>query len=351
MQLFLTGTISYIYTSPTRVKISSRIYTQLLTFLAIHRAIHASAVYHLLVARLDRYLKNKKDRSKDNQFAKVEIIKKSNLSTENINSQIISSSNSRQNNHSHHKRFTFRGQKIDSKTRSHPNLSETTSDGLDDQGKNNIINLIARTNNTTTKNYSGTQPQQQQQQRNEGTSLENNNNNNNNAEKKSSISGNHLSVENSSSRGTRGSGNRRSNSTVDVNEYRKSQEIQETIRNSLICESKEDLEKINGRRDEKQERLSPESPKEPFPKSVKGIISRKQSFDVGADLFRSSVSNDGDDDGNKSIDVTQFIEPTTTPRRHSSERMNRNKHRKMSADVLETSTEVRIRNQTCFFVP
>ena len=290
----------------------------------MYRAIHASAVYHLLVARLDRYLKNKKERNKDKQFAKVEIIKKSNLSTENINHNSHNNSNINNNNnnnhhhhHHHHKRFTFRGQKIDSKTRSHPNLSET--ENLDNQDNNNIINLI------------GEQTKQQQNDRS------------NNLRKKDSFdntsntvnSSNHLSVDSASvaanARGGRGGGNRRSNSSVDVNEYRKSQEIQESIRNSLICGSKEDLGRITANI-EKQEKI-PESPKEPFPGSVKRIISRKQSFDVGADFFGSTGNSD------KSIDLTRFIEqssPSSPARRYSDEKENKKDHRKMSLDVLET---------------
>ena len=318
----------------------------------MYRAIHASAVYHLLVARLDRYLKNKTERNKDKQFAKVEIIKKSNLSTENINcGNYNNNSNSRINNnnnnnhHHHHKRFTFRGQKIDSKTRSHPNLSETEC--LDDQDNNNIMNLM------------GEQVNKQQQNDKRGANLRKKDSfDNNKTGNTTTNSSNHLSVETASvaanARGGRGGGNRRSNSSVDVNEYRKSQEIQDSIRNSLICGSKEDLERITANI-QKQDKI-PESPKEQFPKSVKGIISRKQSFDVGADFFDSSTNNN-----EKSIDVTRFIEPVSpsspqtpsrrrhsndstptstspTRRRHSNERiaMN-NKHRKISADILETS--------------
>lgn len=311
----------------------------------IYRAIHASAVYHLLVARLDRYLKNKKERNKDKQFAKVEIIKKSNLSTENINhGNHNNNSHTRiNNNNNHHKRFTFRGQKIDSKTRSHPNLGETES--LDDQDNNNIMNLMGEQVNKQQQNERSTNLRKKDSFDTKGGS------------NTTANSSNHLTVESASvaanARGGRGGGNRRSNSSVDVNEYRKSQEIQDSIRNSLICGSKEDLERITANIVKQDQIL--ESPKEPFPKSVKGIVSRKQSFDVGADFFGTSTNN-----SEKSIDVTRFIEPASpssprtpsrrrhsndspptptspTRRKHSNERvaMN-NKHRKMSIDIIET---------------
>ena len=259
-----------------------------------------------MVARLDRYLKNKKERAKakENHFAKLEIIKKSNLSTENVNSQ----PNSNTRNH-HPKRFTFRGKKIDSKTRSHPNLGETES--LADDEEDNIVTLIDQTQNTDTsrrKESSDNTTNQKYQQQTKNTSS------------------NHLNVIDPV---IRMRGHRRSNSSADVNELRKSQEIVESIRNSLICDSQEDLEKITANIKKKEETPSP-SPRELFPKSVKGIVTRKQSFDVSAD-FLGSPSN-----GDKTIDVTQFIEASTVtpPRRNSGEKLNQ-KHRKMSLDVFD----------------
>ena len=273
----------------------------------LHRAVHASAVYHLLVARLDRYLKNKKNQS--NQFAKLEVIKKSNLSTENVHAQ---------NSTNRSKRFTFRGKKIDSKSRSQPSLAETETLGDEDS---HILELIAQT----------------QQIQDHLALIEKNENSdyklNKDRYEKTSNSTDNLSVAHGAEVTRRVRGHKRASSSVDANDVRKSHEIQETIRNSLICDSHEDLSKISSSKGMHTTELTIQtSPKEPFSQE-KGIITRKQSFDVTADIL-------GSPNEDKTIDVTKFIEPSSTistpPRTRRDSRDKKPFQRKASLDTFDT---------------
>jgi len=265
------------------------------------------------VARLDRHLKNKKNQS--NQFAKLEIIKKSNLSTENVHLQ---------NSNSRSKRFTFRGKKIDSKSRSQPNLADTETIGDDDEDSH-ILDLINQTQQIQEHFMSNEKKESSDCIINKDRY------------EKTSNSSNNLSIINGAEVTRRVRGHKRSNSSVNANDIRKSQEIQETIRNSLICDSREDLSKISNSKDDKTQTTGneirvPMSPKELF-SHEKGIITRKQSFDVTADMLSSSNED-------KTIDVTKFIETSTTI--HTPPRTRRDSgelDRKLSLDVFDL-TEV-----------
>ena len=90
----------------------------------IFRAVHASAIYHLLVKRLDRYLRERKN-SDDNskQFSTsvtVEVIKKASLTNENDT-----------NKNGKSKRFSFRGRKIDPGSRSQPSMVHEQNGNID----------------------------------------------------------------------------------------------------------------------------------------------------------------------------------------------------------------------------
>lgn len=264
-------------------------------------------MYHLLVARLDRCLKEKNENWETNkQFAKVEVIKKSNLSTDNFHE--VSAPTNRS------KRFTFRGKKIDGTSRSQQDFAND-NDELD---ANEDAPLATDEPQNNKKEY--------KKLKDENASNSATNVSTTMSSTPSSPDSLDIQSQNHSQRNPTHKGHRRAHSSVNPNELRQAEEIvRTTIRNSLISDSKEDL--LAGSipaQSTPEQPLRSNSPEDLFGKSDKGTVkvSRKISFDVGMSDLGSPNS------GEKEIDVAKFLPEST--RKVSDER--KKMKRKVSVD-------------------
>lgn len=253
-------------------------------------------MYHLLVARLDRYLKEKKENNHTNkQFAKLEVIKKSNLSTDNLNNTHTNRS----------KRFTFRGKKIDGNSRSQQSLADNEHENEHDMSENSTND-----HNEPSKEYKKLKDEHASSS---ASSIS--------TSKPILSSPDQPEKINPPQRNPPQRGHRRALSSVNPNELRQAEEIHSTLRNSLCSDSKEDLfSNVTAPQPDKQPRSG--SPEEPFGKSVKGIVSRKISVDVGIHELGSTNNNENN------IDVAKFL--PESPRRTSDE--TKKVKRKVSVD-------------------
>lgn len=273
----------------------------------MYRAVHASAVYHLLVARLDRYLQERKENSDtyNKQFAKVEVIKKSQLSTEKTASR--------------NKGFIYRGKKIDPNSQSNQNISESNDHEDDDRISHNQ-NLDIPNNDHSVNNQPGKKDLKKLKDEHASSSETNiptlsppNSLQTSNKQNETPT----LQNQNQ----TRTKGHRRAISSVNPNELRQAEEIHNKLRNSLCCDSKEDLSKTN----ENNEQQSPTSPQDPFEKTDEGIVARKKSVDVKLNTVLGSPIN-----GEKRIDVIKLL--PESPRKCSNENEKKKMKRKESVD-------------------
>lgn len=215
-----------------------------------NRAVHSSAIYHLLVRRLDRYLKEKKLPDNINkQFPKVEVIKKAILTNDNTTSKT--------------KKFSFHGRKIEPGSRSQPALAHEITNNLEDETtineSKNCSNVHYDENNN---HYTRIQERETQKAK----------------DSQNKVVKRHV----------------RSSSSADSNT------LLGTIRNSLTC-STEDLSKYSP---------EPHLPKQTFNRKEESFVtSRKKSFD--GILDETLDSPNGDD---KEIDVTIYLLPDESQR-------------------------------------